>query len=190
MKFDPERRRRLTSAERRKRLPPERILTDIGLKPGQTLVDIGAGTGFFSIPAAAIVGPSGCVYSLDISRDMLTDLKTAARRQKAKNIRPILAGETEPNLPAGADFYFLANVFHELEDREKYLRRISERASSSSRVVVIDYYKKPSQHGPPFRERIPLKAAKALFEKLGFRIERSFRVNDEEYGIIAAPPRA
>jgi len=187
MKFDPARRRRLTSAERRKRLPPETILASIGLRAGQTLVDIGAGTGFFSIPAAAIVGRTGRVYALDISRDMLADLKATIRRRKIKNIRPILAEETESDLPAGADFYFLANVFHELEDREKYLRRIRERMASSSRAVVIDYHKKPSEHGPPVRERVSLRAAKALFEKCGYRIERTFRVNDEEYGLIAAP---
>ena len=85
--FDPSRRHRLSSSERRRRLPPEKILAEIGLGPGDTFVDIGCGTGFFTLPAAMRVGPSGKAIGLDISPEMIADLVVSASQKKLANVR-------------------------------------------------------------------------------------------------------
>jgi ubiquinone/menaquinone biosynthesis C-methylase UbiE len=184
-KYESARFKRLMSAERRRELPPGRILGEIGLRRGQTLVDIGAGPGFFVLPAAAIVGPSGRVFGLDVSSVMVEELRKNAARKKFNHVEARLAEETEKNLPAGADFYLMVNVFHELEDRSAYLRRIRTSMNASSRLVIVDFLKKKTPHGPPLRERIPLRAIRTVMTDAGFVVERVFRPNKFEYGVIA-----
>ncbi|MHB8054834.1 MAG: class I SAM-dependent methyltransferase [Candidatus Aminicenantales bacterium] len=184
-RFEQTRFARLMSAERRKRLPPGRVLDEIGLRPGQTFVDIGAGPGYFALPAAAIVGPSGRVIGLDVSTFLLDRLRRVAARNKAVNIRVRRIPEAGVKFPAGADFYFLANVFHEIEDKPAYLRDIRAAMTGRSRLVVVDFFKKKTQGGPPLRDRIPLRMLRPLLGATGFIVERVFRPNEDEYGIIA-----
>ncbi|MBN1938092.1 MAG: class I SAM-dependent methyltransferase [Candidatus Aminicenantes bacterium] len=185
--FDAARFKRLMSAERRQELPPRPILEKIGLHPGQVFVDIGAGPGFFAIPAAEIVGPRGRVFGLDIAPVMAEELRKNAARKRAANIRVGIIPKTAAKLPPGADFYFLANVFHEVDDRKAYLRNIRRHMSASSRLVIIDYLKKKTKRGPRLSHRVPLKALRALLVETGFVVERIFRPNEMEYAVIARP---
>jgi ubiquinone/menaquinone biosynthesis C-methylase UbiE len=186
-KFAPDGRARLTSEDRRKRLPPEEILGQIGLKEGDTLVDIGAGTGLFTLPAARIVGPGGRVFGLDISREMVDDLSRAAATEGLANIEAVVSEETEARLPREAEFYFMVNVFHELDDRAGYLDRIRDRMGPRSRLVIVDYRRKTTPHGPPLADRVDADEARALCEAHGLTVLRVWDVNDEEYGLIAGP---
>ena len=188
-KFDPVHRRRLCSSDRVKRLPPDKILKTIGLGSGGTFVDIGCGTGLFALPAAKVVGPRGKVFGLDISRDMLDDLSRSAAGLGLKNIETRLAAETESRLPRGASVYFMANVFHELSDRAAYLRNIRKSMGPGSRLVIIDYLKKRTLHGPPLGERVSMATAKSLLTAHGLILRKAWRVNEEEYGLIARPRR-
>ena len=61
--------------ERRAWQDPEAILREIGLTSGMTFMDIGCGNGFFTLPAAAIAGPKGLVYGLDISETALAEIR-------------------------------------------------------------------------------------------------------------------
>ena len=185
--FDPARRRRLNSSERRKRLPPHKILSEIGLKPGDTFVDIGCGTGFFTLPAALRVGPSGKAIGIDISPEMISDLILSASQKKLANIRALLSPPSKPRLPRGATFYFIANVLHEVPNKLALLCAVRRSGHRRSKLVLIDFYRKKTKHGPPLKERIPLKKAVSLIRRAGFRPARSWRVNTEEYGLIAIP---
>lgn len=164
-KFDPSNRSRLISLERQGRLPAERVLREIGLKPGDTFVDIGAGNGFFALPAATIVGPEGKVFGLDISPEMIADLRAASACAGVSNIEPVLAAETEDRLPRGASFYFMANVFHELTDKPGYLDRLRASSGPESRLVIIDYHKRSTEHGPPLAERVSPEEARFLLKR-------------------------
>jgi len=184
-RFEDARYKRLMSAERRRRLPPERILQEIGLKPGRTLVDIGSGPGYFALPAARIVGPSGRVFGLDVSPFMLRHLRDLAARKNASQIHVRKIPEAGVSFPPKADFYFLANVFHEIEDKAAYLRDLRTAMTACSRLVIIDFFRKKTTGGPPFRDRIPLRTLRTLLADTGFAVERVFRPNTDEYGVIA-----
>jgi len=188
-KFDPADRSRLCSEDRLKRLPPAKILENIGLKPGDCLVDIGCGPGLFALAAASIVGPKGTIFGLDISPEMIGDLKRSAASLGLTNVRAMVTKETEPGLPREASFYLMVNVFHELADRPAYLGNIRRSMGSGSRLVIIDFYRKKTRHGPPLGERVPLTEAKGLLGERGLAVMRTWRVNEDEYGLIAGPAR-
>jgi ubiquinone/menaquinone biosynthesis C-methylase UbiE len=157
----------------------------VGLKKGDVFVDIGCGTGFFSLHAAVLVGKRGAVYALDISSRMLADLAAAARRKGIMNLKAILSAESGRELPRGASLYFMANVFHELDDKKAYLNLLYRRLGPGSRLAIVDYHKKRTKHGPPIAHRVSRRQAGALLASAGFRLVKAFEVNSEEYGLVA-----
>ena len=90
-KFNHNKRSHLDSDERKKILPPFKILKMFGLKSGDIFADIGAGTGYFSFPALEIVGTSGFVYALDISEIMLNEIDTKIKKRNLLSNKNILS---------------------------------------------------------------------------------------------------
>lgn len=184
-KFDPARRARLVSPGRRRRLPPYKTLRRLGLKRGETFVDIGCGPGFFSLPAARIVGPEGMVVSLDVSREMLADLEAEAARRGVSNVKTFLVGEAGSGIPPGKAWYFLGDVLHEVPDVERYLALLHRRLGPRSRLAVLEFHKRRTAHGPPLSHRLALSRMRSGLREAGFRVLKSFDVNDEEYALVA-----
>jgi len=115
-KFDAAHRAYLHSEERRSYLDPPAILHAFAVRPGMRLADVGSGTGFFALPAAAIVGPKGRVYAVDLSAEMLEDLTGRLRHAPERNVEPVRSTEDRIPLPDGSvDFVFMACVLHELD---------------------------------------------------------------------------
>jgi len=78
---------------------PQRLLKAAGLKPGQKVLEVGCGPGFFTIPAAKIVGEEGFVYAVDVHPLAIERVKEKIERVKIKNITPILANASDTGLP-------------------------------------------------------------------------------------------
>jgi ubiquinone/menaquinone biosynthesis C-methylase UbiE len=184
-KFDAARLACLMSPERRQELPPDEVLRQTGLSLGQTLVDIGAGPGFFSLPAARLVGPKGRVIGLDVSPVMLAALRKNARAAKLANIRAVRIAENAPALPPAAAVYLIVNTFHEFDDPAAYLAALRRAMTAESRLVIVDFFKKKTASGPPIADRIPLSRMRDLLRSAGFEIIRTFRANENEYGIVS-----
>jgi precorrin-6B methylase 2 len=66
---------RLDDPSRRVWLPPAEVLAAMALHSGETIADVGAGTGYFSLPLAQAVGPQGRVYAVDAQKEMLSLLR-------------------------------------------------------------------------------------------------------------------
>lgn len=95
---------------------PETLVAQLMLKPGDIVVDIGAGTGYFSRRLAKNVGPSGRVLAVDIQPEMLDRLTNTMARLGLTNVVPILGTATDPKLPAvSVDLVLLVDVYHEFD---------------------------------------------------------------------------
>jgi len=169
--FDPKKMAKLDNPERRKSMPPEEILKISGLKEGQYFVDIGAGIGYFSIPAAEIVGKNGIVYALDISGELLEELDKRVFEKKIDNIKSIkIEANSFPLEKNSVDHVFLCNVYHEIDDETVFLEKVKEIMGDGARFTIIDWQKKSMVMGPPVDHRIDkLKVIKDL-EKFHFEI--------------------
>ena len=77
---------------------PELLLAALELKPGMTVADIGAGTGYYSWRMARLVGPGGTVYAVDTQPEMIELLKEQMSRRGAANVKPVLGALTDPGL--------------------------------------------------------------------------------------------
>lgn len=182
-KFSPEHAHRLNEEERKKILPPEEILKSCGLSYGMTAVDVGCGVGYFTIPAAKIVGENGKIYAIDVQEEMINKLK---QKKLPSNVFPILT-ENDYRFPVAdkiSDFTFLAFVVHENEDVEKFLKEIKRITKDNGRVVILEWKKQYEETGPPYEERISMEELIEKLDKLDFSIIEYGDINASHYKII------
>jgi ubiquinone/menaquinone biosynthesis C-methylase UbiE len=185
--FDPQHLQRLDNPERRKLVPPYETLIELGLKPGQVLVDIGAGAGYFSIPAASITGPSGQVIATDMSKEMLDHLAVKAE-ETGTALEVLLTPPDSLPLPDHtADMTFMAFVFHELDKRQNYLAELRRITKPDGTLVIIDWADIDSPMGPPVEHRISLNEAMNNIASAGFKIETNGMLNPWQYFVTARP---
>jgi len=141
---------RLESEERKKILPVKRILQEIKIKQGDTLIDFGCGIGYFSIPALDFVGEHGTVIAIDASDEMLKEL--IKRSGHPKNLK-IIHGDSLLGLRA--DIILLSMVLHEVDKPKEFLQTCCAALQSYGRVIVIDWQKmETGTMGPPVKERL------------------------------------
>lgn len=78
---------------------PYKLLRAAGLKQGQKVLEVGCGPGFFTIPAAKIVGEEGFVYAVDVHPLAIGRVKEKIGSGRIKNVKPILANASDTGLP-------------------------------------------------------------------------------------------
>lgn len=169
-RFDPSRAYRLDRPERMTWLPPAEVLQALGLKAGETVADVGAGTGYFALPMANAVGSSGRVYAVDAQPEMLEFLRQKLDPTAHSNIELVHAEADSTRLPdAGCDLVFLANVWHEFDDRQAVLREARRVLKDLGRIAVLDW--RPDvepEHGPPLAIRQSPQSAIADLAAAGY----------------------
>ncbi len=129
--------------EREEREREERgdlLLRELGLKPGMDVMDVGAGTGYYSRRMASLVGPNGKVYAIDVQPEMIEMLNAVATRPGLANIKPVLGSEKSVTLPDSvADLAILVDVYHELEFPSEILTSITRALRPGGRIVFVEY---------------------------------------------------
>jgi len=114
--------KRLDDPERLRWLPPAIVLDALSIQPGDAIADIGAGTGYFSLPLAQAAGLSGQVFAIDSQTEMLEHLQCKLDTGNISNIIPVRAKANSTGLPtASCNLVFLAKVWHEIEDQAAVL---------------------------------------------------------------------
>ena len=135
-----------------------RVLRRMGLSVGHTVADFGCREGRYAIPAARVVGPTGCVYAVDRERDALAQLRQRARGLGLTNIRVIEADFSRQTLPvdeASFDLVLLFDVLHgvffpESGPRLALLKRVREMLKPGGRLAV--YPTHAGAYGPPNKQ--------------------------------------
>jgi ubiquinone/menaquinone biosynthesis C-methylase UbiE len=119
--------------------PPTKILERVGIQAGSNVLDFGAGSGSYSIPAAQLVGPTGKVYAADIHPLAINEIRKRADMKRIKNLHTIrTACETElPN--ASIDVILLFYVLHDFKNPDSIIRELVRILKPKGILVVIDH---------------------------------------------------
>lgn len=169
-RFHPSQMHRLEDPERRNWLPPDEVLVQLDLRPGWTVADIGAGTGYFTLPMASAVGSAGRIFAVDVSPEMLERLRVRLAEAMLTNVECVEAEASATRLPsASCDLVLLANVWHEFDDRGAVLAEARRVLKPAGRVALLDW--RPDverEHGPPLEHRIAPEAARQSLANAGF----------------------
>ena len=154
-KFDVKKVAKLHDPERLKYLNPEAVWTAIGDERVRTIVDIGAGIGFFAIPYSRKITP-GKVYACDISEEMLGHLAESLQKEKVENVEPVHCEEVRVPLAAGiADLVMMFNLHHELDHPTASLAETVRLLAPGGKLAILDWKAEQTPTGPPLHVRVP-----------------------------------
>jgi ubiquinone/menaquinone biosynthesis C-methylase UbiE len=116
------------------------LLKGLALRPGMVVADIGAGSGYFSLPMAKAVQPGGKVIAVEIQPEMLAIIAQKAERQKIRNIVGRLGTVTDPKLsPGTVDLILLVDVYHEFDHPYEMTRKMVSALKKGGRLVLVEY---------------------------------------------------
>lgn len=157
------------------------IVRSSGVKPGSTVADIGAGTGFFTLLLAKEVGPKGKVYAVDIKKEFIDFISKRAKEAKQKNIESRMGKEDSIGLPANSiDLAFICDTYHHFEYPQSVLASIYSALRPGGRIVLVDL-KKDSSDWAKNHVRADQKAFIAEVEKAGFTLESQPNILKENF---------
>jgi len=163
----------LEREERAEFQKPEEVMAALALKAGERVADIGAGSGYFTIPVAKAVGPAGVVWAIDIRQEMLDYIENRLRQEKLENVRLALVPKDDPQLPpAGVDTILMIDTLHYIQERTEYVKKLRAGLAPGGRVIIIDYRPRPWEErpwGPPPEQQIPRETIDADFAEAGLK---------------------
>jgi ubiquinone/menaquinone biosynthesis C-methylase UbiE len=175
------------SPARAKWQKPDEVVRALDLKPGQTVVDIGAGTGYFTRRFAKAVGPSGSAIGLDIEPGMVEYMKNDSRKLGLRNYHARVIKADNPELaPNAADVIFFCDTLHHVANRVAYLKGLIPALKPNGRVAVVDF-KKDAPIGPPAKMKIAREQMIEQFSKAGYRLVRSHDFLPNQYFLEFEP---
>jgi SAM-dependent methyltransferase len=136
------------SPGREDRLQINRVMDILGVVPGKTVADIGAGSGWFTVRAARRVGAGGVVYAVDINPESIRYVEDRAQKEKLRNVKAILGKADDPLLPAGTvDAVLLLKTYHEVAEPVALLRNLRVALRPGAKVGIIDRNGNGEDHG-------------------------------------------
>lgn len=142
----------------------EQILAACKLKPGNTVADIGAGTGLFTRMFAKAVGAEGKVYAVDIAETFVRHVEQSAKLAQLHNVVGVVGKADSVELPADViDLAFICDTYHHFEYPEKTMRSLHRALKDGGQVVLIDYHRIPGTSSEWALGHI--RAAQAVFER-------------------------
>jgi len=126
---------------------PSEVIAALHLSPGDTVFDLGCGSGYFAVRLSSVVGKGGKVFAEDIRRLPLFFLwlRTVLRNSNVE----ILHGEpSDPHLPVnGVNAVLIANTYHELSDSRSIVSAVSKALTGGGRLVIVDRQPAPAPAG-------------------------------------------
>lgn len=164
---------------------PHEVIQALALKPDAVIADLGAGTGYFSVRLANMV-PKGRVYGVDIEPDMVKYLAERAKREKRDNVVAIAGTPDDPRLPEKADVILLVDVYHHIDERERYFRNLRTYLKPGGRVAVIDF-RMDSPDGPPKAARIAPQRVIDELRAAGYGLAQAHDFLPNQYFLVFQP---
>jgi ubiquinone/menaquinone biosynthesis C-methylase UbiE len=145
---------RFESPERDAYQMPEQVLNTLGDLKGKTIMDIGAGSGYFSVKLAKHAGQ---VIAADVSKEFQEFLKQRIKKENINNISLRLLPFDSPELKDGeVDLVFISNTYHHIDHRPRYFSLVKKGIKSGGSLVIIDYVKSDIPVGPPIEHKVSI----------------------------------
>ncbi len=148
---------------------PDEVIAALGLTGSETVVDLGAGSGYFAFRFAKAL-PRGKVIAADIEPEMIRHIHHKAMSDGVGNVEARLISASDPSVPDGVDVVFVCDVLHHVSDRPAWLKAIAEAMPTGARLVLIEFKEGPLPEGPPEGTKIPRRKLVELVTDAGLRL--------------------
>ncbi|MEM7585108.1 MAG: class I SAM-dependent methyltransferase, partial [Acidobacteriota bacterium] len=145
---------RFDSPERAAWQKPDEVVALLAIEPGMSVVDLGAGTGFFLKHLSQAAGADGVVQALDPEVEMVRYMSQRAEREGLANVEARQIPFDDPELAEGSvDRILIVNTWHHIEEREAYSQKLYDALEPGGRVFIVDFTR-DSPSGPPVAARL------------------------------------
>ncbi len=165
---------------------PEELLKQFSISHDMLVADLGAGSGFYTIPAGKIAS-HGKVYAIEIQKDFITTLKNKANHEGVQNIEYIW-GDMES--VGGTklkdellDRVIASNVLFQVENKYKFIDECLRILKKGGKLLLVDW-DSASILGPKSEQVITKTKALSMFEEKGFILEKEVNTGEHHYGFI------
>jgi len=129
----------LERPEREREERTDLFIRNLPLQADDVVADIGAGTGYFTLPVARRV-PQGRVYAVDIQPEMLSLLRARVERAGLDNVVPVLGSVEDPALPeAEVDLIFIVDAYHEFSHPREMGQSLRAALRPGGLLVLVEY---------------------------------------------------
>lgn len=168
--------------DRDQKLQIGRVMDLLGIVPGRSVADIGAGSGWFTVRAAQRVGPAGTVYAEDINPQAVEAIDARVRKERLGNVRTILGTPDDLKLtPKSVDAVLMLKVYHEIAHPVPVMRELRETLKPGAKVGIIDRNGNGSDHG------LDRKVVEQEMGDAGFRVEGRYdftKADGQDYFLV------
>ncbi len=186
-RFDPKSLHKLEAPERGEQFPVDAILDAAGVCGMLNVADIGAGSGYFTLPIARRVAP-GKVYAVDPSTELLEVIRGKLSVDGAPKNVEVVAGEDSATglAEASCDLIFLCAVWHEIDSHADALLEFGRIAAPNAKLAIVDWSPEAvAPPGPPREHRIARAKVERVLEEGGWGVVKSDVVTAWTYIVVA-----
>jgi SAM-dependent methyltransferase len=154
------------------------------IKPGMTVADIGAGSGYHTVRLSPRVGPTGTVIAEDVTPDYLAALAKRIEQLKLSNVKLALGEPHDPRLPASSlDAAILVHMYHEIAQPYAFLYNLAPALKPSARIGIVDQERPTPEHGTP------IELLRCELAAVGYRAIATYQLaGDGGYLAVFSPP--
>ncbi len=168
--------------DRDKKLQIGRVMDLLGIQPGRSVADVGAGSGWFTVRAAQRVGPAGTVYAEDINPKAIEAIEGRSKKERLGNVRTVLGTADDLRLPPKAvDAVLLLKVYHEIANPVPLMEELRKSLKPGARIGIIDRNGNGSDHG------LDRKVVEQEMHQAGYRVEGRYdftKADGQDYFLI------
>lgn len=154
------------SSERDAYQQPQKVLTYLGDLDHKVVMDIGAGSGYFSVKLAA---EGARVIAADVNDEFQNALRKRIEKNDLKNIELRKIPYDNPMLsPGEVDIVMIVNTYHHIENRSDYFTKVRSGTREQGELVIIDFFKTEVPVGPPVDHKVSIDEVIAELKVAGY----------------------
>ncbi len=150
---------------------PQEVVAALQLKGHERVLDLGAGSGYFSFPIAEKL-PLGRLFAADVEPEMVRHIHHKAMTQGAKNIEVLLIDPEKPKLPEDIDIVFICDVLHHVKSPKDWLTGITAQLPPGAQMHIIEFKPGDLPSGPPESVKMAPEKLIEIAQSSGLRLEK------------------
>ncbi len=163
----------LERPEREKEERTSLLLRNINIQPGDTIADIGAGSGYHVFRMAKLA-PNGLIYAVDIQEEMLAEINRKKTANGVSNIEAVKGDEKSVNLSENSvDKVLIVDVYHEISFPRELMASLYKAMRADAKLFLIEY--RAEDPLVPIKKIHKMSEAQAVREMkaAGFKLEKN-----------------
>ena len=174
----------LESPERVAGLRIPEVVAAMKVRPGDVVVDLGAGSGLFVVPLSRAAGARGKVLAVEIDRNFFPHIQQKAKAAGVTNVQTIAGDPTDPKLPEPVDVALLHDVLHHIDNPASYIKSLSKYLKPAARIVIVDYLATQGPHRDDPALQVGKDEAATLLAAIGFKPVGDVALFPDKYFVI------